>query len=293
MAKILITGATGNVGRAVLQHLDSTQNELHAAVHTIYEEPVMAGETVIRQVAFDFTKTESFADILAPYDRLFLLRPPQISDVDKVFRPLIHAAKAADVKFICFLSVQGAEKSSWIPHHKIEKLIVESGIPHTMIRPGYFMQNLTSTLLSDLQQHRTIVLPAGKAVFNWVDVKDVGEIAALALEHPDRFAGDAIEVTGPEQLSFHDVGALLRELVDPSITYRSVNLVKFFLHERKKSTPIPFIFVMMVLHYLPRLQGVPSLSAAYQDLTGKAPNSIRAFLREEETQRLLAVNHQR
>lgn len=291
MAKILVTGATGNVGQAVLQHIDTTAHEVHAAVREVTPEPVRAGGLELKQVAFDFGTTDRFTEALSGYQRLFLLRPPQISDVDKVFAPLIHAAKAADVQFICFLSVQGAEKSSWIPHHKIEKLVVESGIPYTFIRPGYFMQNLTTTLRQDLINRREIVLPAGKAAFNWVDVSNVGEVAALALEQPERFAEQSIEVTGAEQLSFHEVTEALQEIVDPEISYRPVSLLRFFLHERKKSTPIPFIFVMMVLHYLPRLQGVPALSSSYQELTGKEATSIRAFLREEETKRLLAVNH--
>jgi len=79
-----------------------------------------------------------------------LLRPPQISDVKKYFAPLVETAKKSSIKHIVFLSVQGVDNSKIIPHHKIEKSIVDSKIIYTFLRPAYFMQNFTTTLRNDL-----------------------------------------------------------------------------------------------------------------------------------------------
>ena len=79
-----------------------------------------------------------------------MLRPPQISDVKKYFAPLVETAKKSSIKHIVFLSVQGVDNSKIIPHHKIEKSIVDSKIIYTFLRPAYFMQNFTTTLRNDL-----------------------------------------------------------------------------------------------------------------------------------------------
>ncbi|WKK78452.1 NmrA family NAD(P)-binding protein [Marivirga salinae] len=83
-------------------------------------------------------------------DVLFYSDLLYIADLKAVFKPLIEVVKEVGVKHIVFLSVQGAEKQSYIPHHKIEKLIVESQIPYTFIRPAYFMQNFITTLGKDI-----------------------------------------------------------------------------------------------------------------------------------------------
>lgn len=78
-----------------------------------------------------FTDLATYRAALDGCDLLFLLRPPQISEVGKYFKPLIDMAKTCNIQHILFLSVQGVEHSSIIPHHKIEQLIVASKIPYT------------------------------------------------------------------------------------------------------------------------------------------------------------------
>jgi len=85
----------------------------------------------VKTIQFDFTNSATFNNAFQNIDILFLLRPPQISDVNKYFVPLIKAAKQSSIKHIVFLSVKGVEKSKIIPRHKIEKLIIESKIPYT------------------------------------------------------------------------------------------------------------------------------------------------------------------
>ena len=105
---------------------------------------------------FNFTDATTFEPALKNCQILFLLRPPQISDIEKYFISLIEIAEKYKVDHIIFLSVQGVEKSLIIPPYKIEKLIVESGIPYTFLRSAYFMQNFTTTLHEDLVNKKQI-----------------------------------------------------------------------------------------------------------------------------------------
>lgn len=154
--KILITGATGNVGMEVIKCLVAIDNnfEIVAGVRDIEHEAAKLKEHLVSCVKFDFTNSQLVANALVSVDLLFLLRPPQLSNVKKYFAPLIASARAAGVKHIVFLSVQGVEKSTFIPHYKIEKLIVDSGIGYTFLRPAYFMQNFTTSLREELIENK-------------------------------------------------------------------------------------------------------------------------------------------
>lgn len=64
------------------------------------------------------------------------------------------------------------------------------------------MQNLTTTLLSDILEHQTITLLAGKAKFNWIDVDNIGEATALLINEFDAHKNKAFEITGRENMDF-------------------------------------------------------------------------------------------
>lgn len=282
MARILITGATGNVGKEVLQFLNTTDHQIIVGVRNVQRAKI---ETVdknsISLTHFDFENEKTFKPAFEDVDRLFLLRPPHISEIKKYFDPLLSRAKESGIKQIVFLSVQGAEKSNIIPHNKIERLIKDYGFEYIFIRPGYFMQNLTTTLLHEIRAHRQITLPAGNAKFNWVDVKNIAEVTAIALSDFEKYSNKSIEITGSEQLNFEEVADIMSEVIREKITYRSVNPLKFFFLKKKEGMNTGFIIVIAILHFLPRIQKQPSLSKSYTDMTGKIPTTLKEFIERE------------
>ena len=152
MKNIFITGATGNVGMEVIKSLDKLAHtfEIYAGNFNVEKDKPKRKDYKLNTLYFDFTDVGTYKTALNNCDILFLLCPPQLSEVEKYFKPLIDLAVSTGVKHIVFLSVQGVEKNKIIPHHKIEKLIVDSNIPYTFLRPAYFMQNYTTTLHTDL-----------------------------------------------------------------------------------------------------------------------------------------------
>ena len=206
------------------------------------------------------------------------MRPPQLSEVNKYFKPIIALAVSSGVKHIVFLSVQGVEKSKIIPHHKIEKLIVASKIPSTFLRPAYFMQNFTTTLHSDLVKHHRIFLPAGNAKFTLVDVKDIGKVAAKVLIETEKHLNKAYELTNHEKLSFEEMAEKLSKGLNTKISYKSPNLFKFFMVKRKEKIPIMLILVMIMLHYLPRFQKEPETTDWVNKIINDEPKTFDEFV---------------
>jgi len=280
MIKVLITGSTGNVGIEVLSALQKInhQLEIYAGVKNTEVGNDKLTNFNIKAIKFDFTNCETFVPAIQNMDLLFLLRPPQLSDVNKYFEPLIKIAKQSSVKHIVFLSVQGVEKSKIIPHHKIEKLIVASKVPYTFLRPAYFMQNFTTTLRRDLVNNQRIYLPAGQSKFTLIGVSDIGAVSAKILIEPQNHINKSYELTNNETLTFTEMAEKISTGTGKKIKFISPNLWQFFLTKHKENVPTMFILVLIMLHYFPRFQKTPRTTHWVKIITGQEPKSFDDFV---------------
>ncbi|NIJ52593.1 NmrA family NAD(P)-binding protein [Dyadobacter arcticus] len=280
MLNILVTGATGNVGAEVIKSLLKVKYDLKllAGVRDLEIGCKELTDKRISLVRFDFTDTTSYTPALQNCDFLFLMRPPQISEVYKYFGPLLDVAKRVGVKHIVFLSVQGVEKSKIIPHYKIEKLIVASHIPFTFLRAAYFMQNFCTTLKNDLLDRRRIFLPAGGARFAVVDVRDTGHVAAIVLTNATEHINKSYDLTASQLFTFQEMAAKLTSILGVNVKYTSPGLINFFLAKRREGIPINFILVMIMIHYFPRFQKEPIITDCIESITGEEPITFNEFV---------------
>ncbi len=291
MHSILVTGATGNVGTEVIRFLAESGNfqktfQLTAGIRKPKQNFADFNGVSLPAVDFDFGQAATFGRVLQNFDILFLLRPPQLADTDKYFVPLMQAAVQQKLKHIVFLSVQGAETSRFIPHHKIEKLIVDSRIPYTFLRPGYFMQNFNTTLHKDLKEKQLISLPAGNAKFSLVDVRDIGQAVAAVLENTEKHRNKAYLLTGEKNYTFAEMAQILTQVLGKAIRFQSPSLFKFWRQQRKAGVATGMILVLAMLHYLPRFQRDPVLSDAFRQLTGRQPADFKQYVQDYREQLL-------
>lgn len=285
MKQILVTGATGNIGIEVVRYLNElkSSSEIVVAVRNVESAKKKFNNSENLQYrTFDFEKPDTFSAAFDQINLLFLLRPPHISEVDTFFRPLLISAKKGGINKIVFLSVQAAEKSKIIPHNKIERLIQELGFNYIFVRPSYFMQNLTTSMLEEIQSNRSITLPSADAKFNWIDVKNIGEACAKLIIDFEKYQNKPYEITGSENKNFSEVANLITEVIGEKIAYKSINPVSFYFRKRKEGVEKGFAIVMTILHFLPRFQSEPKISDNYQMLTGKDPTRMKEFLKREK-----------
>ena len=284
MKNIFITGATGNVGMEVIKSLDKLDHtlEIYAGIFNVERDKPKLKDYKLNTLYFYFTDVGTYKTALNNCDILFLLCPPQLSEVEKYFKPLIDLAVSTGVKYIVFLSVQGVEKSKIIPHHKIEKLIVDSIIPYTFLRPAYFMQNFTTTLHTDLVNYDKIFLPAGKAKFTLIGVTDIGRVAANILAETEKHLNKIYELATHEKLSFSDMAKKLSKGLQMDIKYESPNLFRFFMKKRKEKIPTMLIFVMIMLHYLPRFEKEPATTDWVNKIINAEPKTFDEFVLENK-----------
>ena len=278
MKRILVTGATGQVGSAVIAALLAFDDiVVRAAVRDVARGTVRwSGDTRVQPVAFDFSDSASQDAALADCDSLFLLRPPQLTGD---FGDLIARARKHGVGHIVFLSVQGAQNNRFIPHHKIEQRLISSGVPCTMLRPAYFMQNFTSTLHDELVRRHRIFLPAGHAQFTLIDVDDIGRVAARVLtQDGTQHHGQAYTLTSATPLTFQQMASQLTAGLGTPITYESPNPWHFYRTLRRDGREPGLILVMLLLHMLPRFTGTPPVTRTVAELTGQDPGEFAQFV---------------
>jgi len=287
MKRILVTGATGQVGSAVIAALRDVEGiVVRGAVRDVARATEQwRGDVHVQPVAFDFADRASQAAALADCDSLFLLRPPQINDD---FGDLIESAAHHGVRHIVFLSVQGAERNRFIPHHRIEQRLMSSGMPYTMLRPAYFMQNFTSTLHDELVRRHRIFLPAGNARFTLVDVDDIGRVAARVLTQAGtQHHGQAYTLTSELPLNFQQMAEQLTAGLETPIRYESPSPWHFYRTLRRDGREPGLILVMLLLHMLPRFTGTPPVTHTVAELTGRQPIEFEQFVAAHRDELLL------
>ena len=278
---ILLTGATGNIGLEVLNQfiLQPYSGKIIAGVRDVVKARSKYSEFEnIELRKFDFEDTETFDSALVNIDIVFLLRPPQISNIQKYIEPLINKIAAIGNIKVVLLSVQGAEKSSIIPHRKIELLILKNKIDYIFLRPSYFMQNLTTTLFPEIQHKKTITLPSGDAKFNWIDISDIAKVVIECLLNFNKYNNKELVISGTQNLNFEEVVDLINKITNGTILYRPVNPIRYFIEKKKEEYKIGMIFVMLVLHYLPKVQPEPEIINTFYEMFGKEPKTIEKFI---------------
>jgi len=276
MGQVLVTGAAGNVGREVVSHLLAKGASVKAAVFSAKQGVLPGG---VGRVRFDFADPSTYPDALDGVDRLFLLRPPQIADVQRCLFPLIDDALAQGVRQIAFLSLQGAEFNLFTPHHKVEKYLRARKAPFTFLRPNFYMQNLSTFYQEDIRDRSEIFLPAGKGRTAFIDVRDIGAVAARVLTEEGHI-GKAYTLSGPESLDYFQVAQTLSAALGREIRYADPSVGEYVDRLRQQKTAEDFIKVQKMLYFVVRHNFSASTRSDTEALLGRALISLKEFVED-------------
>lgn len=271
---VLVTGATGNVGGAVVRHLLARGHAPRAAVRDLSAKTAPGVDPVV----LDFHRPETFGPALAGASGLFLLRPPAIARVRRTLCALVDAAAAAGVGHVVFLSVTGAEQNRLVPHHAVEQHLLKGPVPWTILRPGFFAQNLGDAYRADLRERDELYLPAGRGRVAWVDTRDLGELAAELLLDPAAHRGRAYTLTGGETRDFAEVAALLSERLGRPIHYTAASALGYLRRQRARGMPWAQALVLMVLHLGLRRGQAERVDPTLGALLGRPPRTIADYI---------------
>ncbi|KAK6503310.1 hypothetical protein TWF481_008333 [Arthrobotrys musiformis] len=208
---VLITGATGQQGGALLKALQSNPASSTLSIHAIVRDPAAAAKKLPSNITLhkaNLTDKPSLLSALTNIHTAFLITiPPAESEITQG-KTFVDAAKEAGVKHIIFSSVGSAERNTGIPHFDskrvVEEYIIASGIPYTFIRPVAFMDNFPLAGVGRFFALGLFKTALGGKKLQYIAAKDIGEFAAKAVIDPEGWKGREVELAGDE-LSISEV----------------------------------------------------------------------------------------
>ena len=275
---ILVIGALGNVGMEVVKQLQAKGQKIRAADIDERKLKERFGDFV-QAVHFDFFKPETYEAAFHNMEKLFLLRPPHITDVERYLFPAIDAVKRAGVRHVVFLSLMGIEKMTFVPHYKVERYLQKIGLQTTFLRCSFFMQNLNTTHRKEIQERSEISVPVGKAKTSFIDVRDIGAAAVVTLIE-EGHAGKNYDLTGSEGLDYWEATRSMSEILGRRIIYRNPNPLYFLVQRVRGGTPFRYTLVMTGLYMSTRFGMAKSVTNDVERLTGRKPITFTQYVQD-------------
>jgi len=277
--KIVVTGATGNVGSAVAHSLLKRDISVRLAGPRV--DVLRQQYPGVEAVELDLLNSATFARAIQGATGLFLIRPPAIARVRRTVNAFIDHAVSQQIRHIVFSSVAGAGANRLIPHTRIESHLRASNSNWSILRPGFFSQNLAEAYRQDIGEDDRIYLPAGEGKVAFIDTRDIGEAAAHVLANPAAHVGQIYHLTGPESLDFSQVADILSEYLQRPIRYEPATIPGYIWHlRRRRCLSLQRTMVQTILHAGLRRGAAESVNSALSELLQRDPRTLKEFIRE-------------
>ncbi|AXX32263.1 NAD(P)H-binding protein [Actinosynnema pretiosum subsp. pretiosum] len=261
---VLVTGANGNTGR-------------HVAAGLLARGATVTAASRSANPSFDWHDPRTHAAALDNATAVYLVPPAGDPEPQRVMLPFLKRAKDSGVRRAVLLSAAmlppGGPAAGSV-HPALPELFDE----WTVLRPSWFMQNLTDDHLHahSVRADSTITTATGDGKVAFIDAEDIARVAVEALLRPDPFNTDLI-LTGPESLSYQQIAAILTDVLGREITHTAVTAAEF--QRRYAEAGIPAEFAALLA------QGDTAIAAGAEDrtttavrtVTGREPRSFRDF----------------
>jgi uncharacterized protein YbjT (DUF2867 family) len=141
------------------------------------------------------------------------------------------------------------------------------------------MQNLNTTHRAEIRDDDEICVPVGKAKTSFIDVRDVGAVAARVLTEPGH-EGRAYALTGGTALDYDQVAELFTEVLGREITYTNPSILAFIQRSRERGLPMKFVLVMVGLYTATRFGTADTVTGTVERLLGRPPITMRQYIED-------------
>ncbi|MFX1269868.1 MAG: NmrA family NAD(P)-binding protein [Promethearchaeota archaeon] len=274
--KILITAAAGNVGSEIVKELKRNKIPFKAAdIRDVRE--VLGND--ITYLYYNLENPETYKDVYKNVKKMFLNRPPHMTEFKDSIFPAIDAAKEAGIEHIVFLSMIGVNKR--VPHYKIEKYLLKSGINYTFLRASFFMQNLINVHGEIIRKEKDLFIPAGKGKISFVDIRDIAAVAVRVFRDTlGTFLNKTLNLSGCEALDFYKISDLMTKQLGEKITYSNPKSKAFVNKMLTYGFPKDFVKVMKMIYFIVRLGKADQLYPDVEEILGREPINMKQFIKD-------------
>ncbi len=278
---MLVTGAAGKTGRAVIQALLSSGQRVRALAHR-NEQAALLHRLGVQDVRVGDLRRQATLDQAARGVRaVYHIGPNLHPEEEALGRVAIAAARAAEVEHFVYHSVLHPQAEA-MPHHwqklRVEEQLFASGLGYTILQPAAYMQNVLA-YWEPIVERGVYPLPyAAETHLSMVDLKDVAEVAARVLTEAGH-AGATYELCGPEVLSQHEVAAILTQQVGRRVRVETVPIEAWEAQARAAGLGAYQIETLVKMFRYYEQYGFWGNPGVLSWLLGRAPTTFAAFVR--------------
>jgi len=290
---ILVTGATGTVGSEVVKQLSQLKENIsiRAAINSQNKvdnlKQIIDDEKRIQLVDFDYNEPTSIQKAINKVDKIFLVTIPSVSFSDNISN-FVEEAKRNGIKHIVKLSVMNADAQPGYAmgrlHRQEEKIIEESKVPYTFLRPTTFMQNFVTYFSHTIKNQNAFYFHGGNVLIRFVDARDIATVAAKILTYDKKahlYSYKSYNITGQNALSYNQAAEILSRETGWKISYidLSEEEARNGMKQRGMSDELVEIIIDS-LKYINRGDYGSETSETIEQITGRKPIVFEQFVRD-------------
>ncbi|MBW2961047.1 SDR family oxidoreductase [Mesonia aestuariivivens] len=285
--KILVTGATGNLGGLVIDNLleKIEANQIAALVRDTNKAKELNAKGIdVREGNYDdvASLTEAFKGI----EKLYFVSGGDLENRPQQHLNVVEAAEKAGVKHVIYTSFGRKDESENSPiylvakgHLAAENALKSANLDYTVLKHNLYMEVIPLFAGENLLESKTIFLPAEEGKTGFMARKDMAKIAAKILTnsgHENKF----YEVSGTKAYTFTEVAQLISEVSGKEINYVSPSPEEFVKTLQGYGVPQPAIDITLMFAQGTAQGEFNKTASTYKDLTGNEPTSLKEFLKE-------------
>ena len=283
--KILVTGATGHLGRDTIEYLLNkvSANEIAALARNEEKSKVLREKGIDVRIG-NYDDYDSLVKAFQDIDKLLLISSSEIGSRAAQHVNAINAAKEAGVKYIVYTSFirqkDDPDSALWFiakDHVETEEHLVNCGIPYTLFKNGFYMDMITDFIGENVLETQTVFLPAKEGKVNFALRKEIAEALANVLTS-EGHENKVYNIGGEITVSFGEIADFLSEISGKTINYVSPDAETYRQELAKHNVPEMYInmFAAFAIAFSENAMDVPSNDLT--ELLGRKSMEVKTFL---------------
>jgi len=288
MSKILVTGATGQLGKAVTESLLKQTDAANISV--LVRDAEKAAAFKAQGVNVKIGDYNDYASLVAAFkgiDKVYMVSGNDLANRIPQQDNVVSAAKEAGVKHVVYTSYQRKNETDLSPiafvgngHLNTERKLKASGLSYTILQHGIYADMIPIFAGEHLLDNKTIYLPAGEGKTTYVVRTDFGDAGAnVLLDKTGKYDNKSIELGGAEGLSWSEVAKLIGEITGVEITYVSPSNDEFTDTLTKAHVPAEYIGLFTGFSNAAKEGEFENITGNLKSILGREPETVAAYLK--------------
>jgi uncharacterized protein YbjT (DUF2867 family) len=271
--KVLITGATGVLGRAIVKSAVRAGLPIRQGVRNLSK-----ADPVAEAIHLDYAEYSTISPALEGISALVLMAPPLDANAPALLGPVVEAAKGAGVRHVVLISAFGVNHNEQAPMRIVEHLVIDSGVPYTILRPNFFMENFSAGFLApSISERHAIYLAAGDGKTSFISVEDIATAVTATVKQS--LTEKEFDLTGPAALDHAEVARIITEVSGHTIVYHLLSDDQMLDRARAQGMPEPIVAYLGMLYSVVRAGFAAGTSDDFETITGSKPVAFETFAR--------------